>query len=154
MATLVSIETLDQHIGKELAVTDWLEISQERVNQFADATIDHQFIHVDPEAAAQTPFGGPIAHGFLTLSLLSYFAANGASATMEGAVMGINYGLDKVRFIQPVRVGKRVRARSTLVSGDEKKPNHYLFKQTVTVEIEDEDKPALVADWLTMVVTA
>jgi len=154
MACTVSIATLDQHIGKEVGVTDWLEITQEQVNQFADATLDHQFIHVDPEAAAKTPFGGPIAHGFLTLSLLSYFAVNGAGVSVDGTVMGINYGLDKVRFVQPVRVGKRVRARSILLSGEEKKPNHLLFKQAVTVEIEGENKPALIAEWLTMVVTA
>ena len=154
MTITISIDTLDQHIGEEIGVTDWLESTQEQVNQFADATIDHQFIHVDPEAAAQTPFGGPIAHGFLTLSLLSYFAVNGAGVSVEGTVMGINYGLDKVRFIQPVHVGKRVRARSTLLSGQEKNPGQFLFKQSVTVEIEGDDKPALVADWLTMVVTA
>ena len=154
MATQVTIDTLDQYIGEEIGVTDWLEITQDQVNQFADATLDHQFIHVDPEAATNSPFGGPIAHGFLTLSLLSYFAGNGAGVSVEGAVMGINYGLDKVRFIQPVHVGKRVRARSRLLSGEEKKPGHYLFKQAVTVEIEDDDKPALIAEWLTMVVTA
>ena len=151
--TAVTRDTIDQFIGKEVGVTDWLEITQEQVNQFADATIDHQFIHVDPEAAAQTPFGGPIAHGFLTLSLLSYFAVNGACVNMEGARMGINYGLDKVRFIQPVLIGKRVRARSTLISGEEKKPGHFLFKQVVTIDIEGDDKPALVAEWLTMSVT-
>ena len=153
MAKTITIDTVDQHIGEEIGVTDWLVITQEQVNQFADATLDHQFIHVDPEAAAKSPFGGPIAHGFLTLSLLSYFAANGAGVSVEGAVMGINYGLDKVRFVQPVRVGQRVRARSRLLSGEEKKPAHFLFKQDVTVEIEGEDKPALVAEWLTMVVT-
>ena len=154
MVRLANIEALDQYVGKEIGVTDWLEITQDQVNQFADATIDHQFIHVDPEAAAKTPLGGPVAHGFLTLSLLSYFAANGAGVGLEGAVMGLNFGLDKVRFIQPVPVGKRVRARSTLVSGEEKKPNHFLFRQIVTVEIDGEDKPAMIAEWLTMAVTA
>ena len=153
MTKTVAIDRLDQFVGEEIGVTDWLEITQEQVNQFADATIDHQFIHVDPEAAAKTPFGGPIAHGFLTLSLLSYFAANGAGISVEGTVMGINYGLDKVRFIQPVRVGKRVRARSQLLSADERKPKHFLFRQTITVEIEGDDKPALIAEWLTMAVT-
>ncbi len=153
MTKTVAIDRLDQFVGEEIGVTDWLEITQEQVNQFADATIDHQFIHVDPEAAAKTPFGGPIAHGFLTLSLLSYFAANGAGISVEGTVMGINYGLDKVRFIQPVRVGKRVRARSQLLSADERKPKHFLFRQTITVEIEGDNKPALIAEWLTMAVT-
>ena len=153
MTKTVAIDRLHQFVGEEIGVTDWLEITQEQVNQFADATIDHQFIHVDPEAAAKTPFGGPIAHGFLTLSLLSYFAVNGAGISVEGTVMGINYGLDKVRFIQPVRVGKRVRARSQLLSADERKPNHFLFRQTITVEIEGDDKPALIAEWLTMAVT-
>lgn len=153
MLRTVSMDSIEDQIGKEIGVTEWLPITQDQVNQFADATLDHQFIHVDPEAAAKTPFGGPIAHGFLTLSLLSYFAANGAGVTVDAAVMGINYGLDKVRFIQPVAVGQRVRARSVLLSGEEKKPGHFLFRQTVTVEIENSDKPALVADWLTMVVT-
>ncbi|WP_409433577.1 MaoC family dehydratase [Litorimonas sp. RW-G-Af-16] len=136
-------------IGTELGVSDWITIEQDRVNQFADVTEDHQFIHVNPEMAKMTPFGGPIAHGFLTLSLLSKFA-EGAGLTVEGAKMGVNYGFDKMRFLAPVKVGKKVRARFVLKAVDEKRPGQFLMTQEVTVEIDGEDKPALVADWLGM----
>ena len=153
MALTLTRETLQDHIGEEIGVSDWHEITQQDVNTFADITRDPQFIHVDEERAAQTPFGGTIAHGFLSLSMLSFFAMSGAGCGMEGATMGINYGFDKIRFVAPVRVGKRIRARSVLLSAEESKPNHFLMHLAVTVEIEGEEKPALVAEWLTMQVT-
>ena len=140
-------------IGKPEGHGDWLEITQERVNAFADVSEDHQFIHVDPEAAAQTPFGGPIAHGFLTLSLLTVLSSTIPQdpGLRAGAVMGVNYGFDKVRFVSPVRVGKRIRA-SAVVAAVEIKGNNLQTTRTMTVEIEGEAKPALVADWVTRIV--
>lgn len=139
--------------GTEQGTGDWMEISQEMVNQFADVTHDHQFIHVDPERAKQTPFGGPIAHGFLTLSLLSHLATSANpekpdSKRYEGMLMGVNYGFEKVRFVSPVPVGSRIRVHS-LVSKIELKDNAVQRTQTMTIEIEGESKPAIVADWLT-----
>jgi acyl dehydratase len=150
----VAPSQLDEMIGTEVGVTDWIEIDQERINKFADATGDHQYIHVDPERAAETPFGSTIAHGFLTLSLLSLLSSMGGGVKLDNAVMGINYGLDKVRFINAVKVGSKIRARFTLLSAEEKKPKHYLLKHNVTVEIEGEAKPALIAEWLGMAVVA
>ena len=135
--------------GTELEPSPWLEITQERVNQFADATNDHQFIHVDPDRATMTPFGGTIAHGFLTLSLLSYLNAQQA-AMPESLVMGVNYGSDRVRYLAPVRVGSRIRSRQKIVDVTEKKPGHWLIRTDVTVEIEGEETPALVAEILSM----
>ncbi len=146
---MVDAAELPTLVGTELGVSDWLLIEQDRVNAFADATLDHQFIHIDPEKAAMTPFGGTIAHGFLTLSLLPHFL-EAASVPVEGTLMAINYGTDKVRFLQPVKVGQRVRARSVLGSADEKRPGQWLLKQNVTVEIEGEEKPAMVAEFLMM----
>jgi len=140
-------------VGKQLEPSPWLEITQERVNQFADATNDHQFIHVDPEKAAQTPFGGPIAHGFLSLSLLSYLNAQSAIVP-ENLVMGINYGSDKIRYLAPVRVGKRIRSQQKVLEISEKSPGQWLVKYDVTVEIEGEETPALVAEILSMMVVA
>ena len=139
--------------GKESATGDWMTIDQDMVNQFADVTHDHQFIHVDPERAKQTPFGGPIAHGFLTLSMLTHLTASAVpesrdKARFDGMVMGVNYGFDKVRFVSPVPVGSRVRAQ-TLLSKVELKGNAIQTTQTVTVEVEGSEKPALVAEWLT-----
>jgi len=122
-------------------------MDQERINEFADATEDRQFIHTDPEAAAQTPFGGTIGHGFLTLSMLSRMAAE-AMLVPDSIKMAVNYGLDRVRFIAPVRSGKRIRGRFRLDSVDEKAPGQLLLRHTVTVEIEGEEKPALTAEWL------
>ena len=140
-------------VDKELEPSPWIEITQERIDQFADATNDHQFIHVDPEKAAQTPFGGPIAHGFLSLSLLSYLNAQ-TSIYPENTVMGINYGSDKVRYLAPVRVGKRIRSHQKVLEVTEKKPGNWLIKTAVTVEIEGEETPALVAEILSMMVVA
>ena len=153
MTETVKAKDLPGLVGKELEPSPWLEITQERVDQFADATNDHQFIHVDPEKAAQTPFGGPIAHGFLSLSLLSYLNAQSAIVP-ENMVMGINYGSDKIRYLAPVRVGKRIRSRQKVLEVTEKQPGQWLFKNAVTVEIEGEDTPALVAEILSMMVVA
>jgi len=152
MSRQISHEYLGDYIGKEVGVTDWMEIDQERINKFAEATGDFQYIHIDQERAAQTPFGSTIAHGFLTLSLLSMFSNNGGGIKLKDAVMVINYGLDKVRFINPVKVGSKIRARFTLVEANEKKPQHFLMKHMVTVEIEGETKPALIAESLGMTV--
>lgn len=132
--------------GTDLGATDWLEITQERVNLFADATDDHQWIHVDPERAKAGPFGAPIAHGFLTLSLIPKFFEVGL--TIEGARMGVNYGLNKVRFTAPVPVGSRLRARLTLQAAEPVAPDGMQMTWLVTVEREGSDKPVCVAESL------
>ncbi len=147
MATIVKLAELPGMVGRELEPSEWLEISQERVNEFASATNDHQFIHVDPERATQTSFGGPIAHGYLALSLLSFFREQ-SGIEPEGTVMAINYGSDKVRYLAPVRVGKRIRSLSKILEVTEKRPNEWLIKTNVTIEIEDEETPALIAEIL------
>ena len=148
---IVPREEMVNAAGTRFEPGEWVEISQERIDAFADCTEDHQFIHVDQEKAAQTPFGGTIAHGFLTLSLLSkMIESNGIYP--ENLVMGINYGFDKIRFLTPVRAGKRVRAHVTITDVDRKDENRFLVKQSVSVEIEGEENPALVADWLSMVI--
>ena len=136
-------------IGQEVGLSKWIEIDQARINAFADCTEDWQFIHVDPEAAKQTPFGGTIAHGFLTLSLMSAMSYDAVGA-LEGVTMGVNYGFDKLRFIAPVPVGSRVRGRFKLLSAEDKGGGRWLIKHEVTVEIEGSDKPALIAEWLGM----
>jgi acyl dehydratase len=148
------VDQLGEYVGKEVGVTDWLEVDQDRINKFADATGDHQYIHIDAERAAETPFGTTIAHGFLTLSLLSMLGSKNGGMKLENSVMGINYGLDKVRFINPVKVDAKIRARFQLISAEEKKPKHYLMKHNVTIEIDGEEKPALIAEWLGMTVLA
>ena len=152
MTKKVNVKDLSGFLGKEVGLTDWIEINQDQINKFADATGDFQYIHVDEARAAKTPFGATIAHGFLTLSLLSKLSSMGGGIKLENAVMGINYGLDKVRFVSPVRVNSKVRARFQLISAEEKKPKHYLLKHNVTVEIEGDEKPALIAEWLGMTV--
>jgi acyl dehydratase len=150
---IVPKEEFVNTIGTKLEPGEWFEISQQRINEFAECTEDRQFIHVDEEKAAQGPFGGTIAHGFLTLSMLSHIATqNGVSP--EGVVMGINYGFDKVRFLAPVRAGKRVRAQVEVLDITPKDANRFLIKQGITVEIEGEETPALVAEWLSMLITA
>jgi acyl dehydratase len=124
-------------------------VTQEQINQFADCTLDHQFIHVDPEKAKTSPFGSTIAHGFLTMSMLSYFAEN-FSVNIEGLGMAINSGFDKVRFIAPVKVDSRIRAHAKLLEMEEKKPGQYRVKTEVTLEIEGLDKPALIAEWISI----
>jgi acyl dehydratase len=140
-------------IGQESDPGEWFEISQERINDFADVTVDHQFIHIDPEAAKATPFGGTIAHGFLTLSLLTHLGSSIKQdpETFKGVAMGINYGFDKVRFIAPVPSGSKVRATAVLKDAA-LKGNAIDVTRTYTVEIEGTDKPALVADWITRLV--
>jgi acyl dehydratase len=144
---LASLDKIRARVGEEIGVSSWLTVDQQRIDAFAEATEDRQFIHTDPAAAARTPFGGTIAHGFLSLSLLSRMAAD-AMLIPEGVTMAVNYGLDRVRFLAPVRSGSRVRGRFTLDSVDEKAPGQLLMRHMVTVEIEGEEKPALTAAWL------
>ena len=152
MNNMVNAKNLKDFLEKEVGLTDWIEIDQDRINKFAEATGDFQYIHVDKDRAAETPFGTTIAHGFLTLSLLSKLSSMNGGIKLENAVMGINYGLDKVRFVNPVKVNSKIRARFELISAEEKKPKHFLLKHNVTVEIEGEEKPALIAEWLGMTV--
>jgi len=152
MLHIVPENELSSFVGKELGASEWFQITQQQVDTFADATHDHQFIHIDQEAAAKTPFGGTIAHGFLTLSMLSHLVKT-VSVAPENAVMGINYGMNKVRFLNPVRVGKRVRAHSKLIDVVEKSKGQFLLTTEISVEIEGVDKPAMIAEWLTMVFT-
>jgi acyl dehydratase len=145
-------------VGADEGTGEWFQVTQDQVNQFADVTHDHQFIHVDPERAAATPFGGTIAHGFLTLAMLTHLAAGASSALpdpakYEGILMGINYGFNKVRFVSPVKVGARIRARAVTANA-ELKGNMIEVTRNFTVEIEGEEKPALVAEWLTRTVYA
>jgi len=144
---LATLDEIRARIGEEVGVSSWLTVDQARIDAFAEATEDRQFVHTDPAAAAQTPFGGTIAHGFLSLSLLSRMGAE-AMLLPEGMKMAVNYGLDRVRFLAPVRAGSRVRGRFRLDSVEEKAPGQTLMRHTVTVEIEGEDKPALTAEWL------
>lgn len=136
-------------IGTDLGASEWVVVDQQRINAFADVTGDHQFIHVDPVAAANTPFGGTIAHGFLTLSLIASMMPEGA-IVLKGIKMGVNYGFEKVRFLQPVPSGVRIRAHHRLKNFEDKGGGRYLVTTEVTVEIEGQDKPALIADWLGM----
>ena len=138
-------------VGRQLEPSDWLKITQDRINQFADATNDHQFIHVSPMKALLTPFRKTIAHGFLSLSLLSYLNAEHAILP-ENLKMALNYGFDKVRFLAPVKVGKRIRSHQSIVEVSEKKPGQWLVRYDVSVEIEGEDKPALVTEMLALFV--
>lgn len=150
---LVKPSDLNDMVGSEIGVSDWITVDQERINVFADITEDHQFIHIDPEAAAKTPFGGTIAHGFLTMSLLSKFAEQ-TGIVLEGVKMGVNYGFDKMRFLAPVPSGSKVRGRFVLKAVEEKRPGQFLITYMVTVEIDGAEKPALIADWLAMQMVA
>jgi acyl dehydratase len=136
-------------VGTDLGLSEWFEISQDRVNDFADATNDHQFIHIDVEKAKASPFGGTIAHGFLTLSLLTYLLGQ-QMVVPENTAVTINYGSDKVRFLKPVAVGQRIRANQQLADATEKKPGQWLFRINASVEIEGEETPALIAEILFM----
>jgi acyl dehydratase len=149
MAKTVTRAELDQMVGQALGVSEWFPVDQDRVNRFADVTLDHQFIHVDPVRAKATPFGGTIAHGFLTLSLLVPLCLD-FIPVLANRTLVVNYGFDKIRFVAPVKVGKRIRAQSTLSEVTERKPKNVIMKIGVTVEIENEDKPALVAEWLSL----
>jgi acyl dehydratase len=148
-------ELMRAALGEPEGSGDWLEIDQARIDAFADVSGDHQFIHVDPEACrTMSPWGVPVAHGFLTLSLLTKLMESVPQPPerREGAIMGINYGFEKVRFVNPVKVGSKIRASSVLASVDQKDPSTLQVTRTVTVEIEGERKPALVADWVTRAV--
>ncbi|MDI6934480.1 MaoC family dehydratase [Serratia sp. Se-PFBMAAmG] len=145
----VPVSELAQHVGKELGRSDWLKIDQQRIDLFAEATGDFQFIHVDPQRAAKTPFGGTIAHGFLTLSLLPMLMED-IMLLPEGLKMVVNYGLDSVRFVQPVKVDSKVRLKLELREVTEKRPGQWLLKAIATLEIEGEDKPAYIAESLTL----
>jgi acyl dehydratase len=147
----ISIEDFKNSAGSELGPSDWLLIDQERINRFADATDDYQFIHVDPEKAAETTFGSTIAHGFLSLSVLPHLLAQ-IMPIPDGLVMGINYGTDKVRFSQPVHVDSRVRARARIEKVNARSGGQYMVKTRVTLEIENRRRPAVVADILSMYV--
>ena len=143
----------ENYVGQETGVSEWLEITQERINQFADATNDHQFIHVDPEMAKATPWGTTIAHGYLTLSLLTYLQAD-IGYMPEGLQMAINYGADKVRFMEAVPVNSKIRARNVLTDVQYKKNGRWLLKTTCTIEIEGKDKPAAIVEALAMYVVS
>lgn len=144
---VTTVAELKELVGQDIGVSDWLEITQERVNEFADATGDHQYIHVDPERAAQTFFGGTIAHGYLTLSLLPYLSSSRKGVKINlGGKMGVNYGVNRVRFTAPVRVGKRIRVHTKLLSVEEIGDRAIQTVNLQTVEIEGEEKPACVAE--------
>ncbi|WP_275658170.1 MaoC family dehydratase [Sphingosinithalassobacter portus] len=145
----VTIDELVQRVGTP-SVSEWITVTQEMIDKFADATGDHQFIHVDPAAAAMTPFGGTIAHGFLTLSLMPMLGTLADEPTIEGLKMGVNYGGNKVRFLTPVRSGKRVRARFTTIKLTERKPGVWERVTEYVLEIEGEEKPALIAEWIAL----
>ena len=147
----VSLETYQEMVGKEIGVSSWHLIDQKRIDTYAEVIDDHQFIHVDPERAKkETAFGTTIAHGFLTMSLLSIMSYE-VMPVIEGTSMGVNYGFDKLRFISPVKSGSRVRGRFTLAEAKLRKPKELQSRTSVTVEIEGEDKPALVADWIGLI---
>ena len=145
----MSPQELQAKIGENIGTSEWLEVSQERINQFAEATGDFQFIHVDLEKAKMTPFGGTIAHGFLTLSLIPALGATSNGPRIDGVKMGVNYGGNKTRFLSPVRSGKRVRAHTKLLELIEKRPGQWQQTNEITIEIEGEEKPALICEWIT-----
>ena len=149
---IATLDDIRSAIGSEIGVSDWIMVDQQRIDAFADTTEDRQFIHVDPAAASQTPFGGTIAHGFLSLSLLSRMAAD-VMQVPDTTQMAVNYGFDRVRFIAPVRSGSRVRGRFILDAVEDKAPGQLLLRHAVTVEIEHHDKPALTAQWLGLIFT-
>jgi acyl dehydratase len=147
----VSLETYQNMVGQEVGVSSWHLVDQERINLYADVIEDHQFIHIDPERARrETSFGATVAHGFLTMSLLSIMSYE-VMPVIQGTTMGVNYGFDKLRFVSPVRSGSRVRGRFKLTEAKLRKPNELQSRTNVTVEIEGEERPALVADWLGLI---
>lgn len=145
----VSAEELKSYVGQSMGSSEWILVDQSMINTFADATGDHQFIHVDEEKAKLTPFGGTIAHGFLTLSLMPLMMAKANYPRPSGIKMAVNYGMNKVRFLAPVRSGKQVRGHIKLLELDEKRPGQWQQTVELTVEIEGEEKPALMAEWIT-----
>jgi len=147
----VSLPAYQAMVGKEVGVSSWHLVDQTRIDDFADVIEDHQFIHIDPERAKrETPFGSTVAHGFLTMSLLSIMSYE-VMPVIEGTTMGVNYGFDKLRFISPVRAGSRVRGRFVLAEAKLRKEKELQSRTNVTIEIEGEGKPALVADWLGLI---
>ncbi|MGM4987498.1 MaoC family dehydratase [Tardiphaga sp. 215_C5_N2_1] len=150
MSAMIERDAYIAMVGKEVGVSPWHVMDQKRIDAFAAATEDFQFIHVDPARAAATPFGSTIAHGFLTMSMLSVFSYE-ALPQLADVAMGVNYGTDKIRFVSPVKAGARIRGRFTLTEATLRKPKELFTRTHVTVEIEGEDKPALVADWLGLV---
>jgi acyl dehydratase len=147
----ISLEAYQKLVGHEVGVSSWHLVDQTRINAYADVIEDHQFIHVDPvRARTETPFGTTVAHGFLTMSLLSIMSYE-VMPVIQGTTMGVNYGFDKLRFISPVRSGSRVRGRFTLLEAKLRKPTELLSRTNVSVEIEGEEKPALVAEWLGLI---
>jgi len=147
----ISLSAYQEMLGREVGVSSWHLVDQSRINMFADVIEDHQFIHIDPERAKrETPFGTTVAHGFLTMSLMSIMSYE-VMPIIEGTTMGVNYGFDKLRFISPVRAGSRVRGRFTLMEAKLRKPTELLSRTSVSVEIEGEEKPAIVADWIGLI---
>ena len=152
MTQTITPDEMKARIGEE-SVSDWVEVTQDMIDKFADATGDHQFIHIDPVRAAQTPFGGTIAHGFLTLSLLPLLSSKMDQPRLDGVKMGVNYGGNKVRFLAPVRSGSKVRGRAKMIEFDQKRPGQFQYTTETTIEIEGQEKPAMIAEWITQVFT-
>ena len=146
----MTIDEVRSYTGQEIGVSDWFTLDQDKINQFADLTEDHMFLHVDPDAAAATPFGSTIAHGLLTLSMMPVMAYQ-AMPGVSGTKMGVNYGYNKVRFMAPVKSGKRIRGHFVVQGIEDKSDGRRQITHDVTIEIEGEAKPALVAEWITMV---
>jgi len=138
-------------VGEQIGTSEWIEISQDRINKFAEATDDHQFIHVNEEAAKMTPFGGTIAHGFLTLSMIPYLTQKSDVPRPDGIKMAVNYGGNKTRFLNPVKSGKRIRGHWKLLGMEEKRPGQWQQTCEITMEIEGEEKPALITEWITQI---
>lgn len=150
--TKLTIDELKARTGEEIGLSAWIEVPQAMIDQFADVTRDHQFIHVDPVKAKMTPFGGTVAHGFLTVSLLSAMAYDGLPG-IKGQAMGVNYGFDRLRLISPVKAGAKIRGRFVLKGVESKSPQQHQVTYAVTVEIEGESKPAMAAEWVTLAFT-
>ncbi len=146
---MATIEDYASKVGSVIGTSEWLLVDQAMIDKFADATGDHQFIHVNPELAKMTPFGQTIAHGFLTLSLLPVLSSTANLPALDNLKMGVNYGSDKLRFLAPVKSGKHVRAHFKLTAFEEKRPGQIQMMQEVSVEIEGEEKPALICEWIT-----
>ncbi len=146
----MSPQEIQARVGEQMGTSEWAEMSQERIDRFADATGDRQFIHVDEEKAKMTPFGGTVAHGFLTLSMIPWLSANSDLPLPDGMRMALNYGGNRTRFITPVRSGKRIRGHWKLLEMDEKRTGQWQQTVEITLEIEGEEKPALVCEWITM----
>ena len=150
---VVPAKELKDYVGQEVGVSDWFEVNQERINQFAEATNDHQFLHVDPEMAKSTPWGTTIAHGFLTLSLIPYLSAE-HGIVPDNMQIAVNYGSDKVRFIEAVTVNSKIRGKFVLSDVQEKPGGRWLLKTNVTIEIEDKEKPAVICEMLSLFVVS